>query len=402
MTIRNFTIFKSVLVITAIFVFLCGCERVPQVLEPTTPPVKDSSEQISIGLVLPLTGRHAASFGEPMLRALQIALREIKYSQLASSNLKFIIQDSRSTVEGAVEAYNKLIHEDGVSVILGPATSSATKQTFPIAKENQVVAISPTSAARGLSAISDYVFRIALTTDRLVPNGIEATHAKLDYQKVATLYDETDDFSIDGDAAVREALTAKGVIILGTETFRGGEADYFSTQLTRIKALNPDAIFVSSLPPEKPQILLKGHELGIAAPFIIRTLTEADVEAAGEAAEGAITFVGWGTIIDTPGNQRFVQEYGKCQPNEDCIVTISGPKPNNYAARSYAALYILKLLHERRDSLLKGLSVINKPMQMSNRLPHPPPQLLNRIRPWGVSRELQYFNRQLSKLAYFL
>ena len=91
MTIRNFTIFKSVLVITAIFVFLCGCERVPQVLEPTTPPVKDSSEQISIGLVLPLTGRHAASFGEPMLRALQIALREIKYSQLAGSNLKFLI-----------------------------------------------------------------------------------------------------------------------------------------------------------------------------------------------------------------------------------------------------------------------------------------------------------------------
>ena len=136
----------------------------------------------------------------------------------------------------------------------------------------------------------------------MVPNGIEATHAKLDYQKVATLYDETDDFSIDGDAAVREALTAKGVIILGTETFRGGETDDFSTQLTRIKALNPDAIFVSSLPPEKPQILLKGHELGIAAPFIIRTLTEADVEAAGEAAEGAITFVGWGTMIDTPGN----------------------------------------------------------------------------------------------------
>ncbi len=46
-------------------------------------------------------------------------------------------------------------------------------------------------------------------------------------------------------------------------------------------------------------------------------------------------------MIDTPGNQRFVQEYGTCQPNEACIGGISGPKPNNYAARSYAALYIL-------------------------------------------------------------
>ncbi|MDE0480942.1 MAG: ABC transporter substrate-binding protein [Candidatus Poribacteria bacterium] len=325
MNIRNISTMTIAFTIITIFVGLSGCERIQQIVEPTP------SEEIAIGVVLTQTGRNATAFGKYVEQAFELALNEINDSQLAGLNLKFITVDDQGTVEGAIEAYNKLIKEDGVSVILGPTTSSATKQTFPIAKEYQIVAISPTSAARGLSAISDFTFRVALTTDILVPNGVEATHAKLNYQNVATLYDETDDFSTDGDKAVQEELIATGVIILGTETFRGGETTDFTEQLTRIKALNPDAIFVSSLPGEKPEILRKGHELGISAPFIIRTLTDADVEAAGEAAEGAITFVGWGSAVDTPGNQEFIEKY----------TTTYNTAPNNYAARAYATLHIL-------------------------------------------------------------
>ena len=335
---RNISIFCTVLAISAFSIWLSGCEKIPQIIDPTMDMPK---EEITVGVVLPMSGRHELSFGYPIHRTLQIALREVNDSKLTRTKLKFIYEDDQSTVEGAINAYNKLIHEDNVSIILGPTTSSATKETFPIAQENQVLAISPTSAARGLSAIGDFVFRIALTTDVLVPNGIEKTHAILGYKKVATLYDETDEFSKDGEKAVQEKLAAINVEVLTSETFQGGSDTDFSDQLTRINELNPDAIFVSSLPGEKPEILLKGHELGITAPFIIRTLTDAEVEAAGEAAEGVITFVGWGSNIDTPGNQAFIKEFGNCQPYEECAVGSPGPKPNNYAARAYAALHIL-------------------------------------------------------------
>ncbi|MCE2402631.1 ABC transporter substrate-binding protein [Candidatus Poribacteria bacterium] len=331
MNIKNISTLTIAFAIIAIFVGLSGCERISKMVGPPTSEMDDSSEEITIGLVLPQTGRLASVFGKYVEQAFELALNEINDLQLAGSNLKFITIDDQGTPEGAIEAYKKLIEENNVSIILGPATSSATKQTFPIAKEHQIVAISSTSAARGLSAISDFTFRVALTTDVLVPHGVEVTHAKLAYQTVATLYDETDDFSIDGDKAVKEELIAKGVKILDTVTFQGGETNDFTEQLTHINALNPDAIFVSSLPGEKAEILRKGHELGITAPFIIRTLTEADVEAAGEAAEGAITFVGWGTAVDTPGNQTFIEKY----------TATYGIGPNNYAARSYATLHIL-------------------------------------------------------------
>lgn len=330
MNTKKFTLFAFLFSIAVLIVGFSACDRVSQIVQPATSQMTEVSEDISIGVVLPLTGRLSDPFGIPISQSFELALDEINTAQHNGAQLKFIIEDDQSTVEGAVAAFNKLIHQDGVSVILGPATSGQTAETFPIAQENQVVAISPTSSARGLSALGDYVFRIALTTDILIPKGVEVTHTKLGYQRAATLYDEIDLFSTDGDASVQEVLTAKGIEVLTTETFQGGDTD-FSEQLTRIQTLDPDVIFVSCLSPEKPGILTQGHELGISAPFIVRTLTGEDVQASGRAAEGAITFVGWSATVNTLGNQDFVKNYS----------TKYGVAPNNYAARSYAALHIL-------------------------------------------------------------
>ncbi|MDE0466797.1 MAG: ABC transporter substrate-binding protein [Candidatus Poribacteria bacterium] len=330
MNTKKFTLFAFLFVITGLIAGFSACERVSQVVQPTTSQMTKTSEEISVGVVLPLTGRLADSFGIPISQGFELALSEINLVHPNGTKLNFIIEDGQSTIDGAVEAFNKLIHQDGVSVILGPATSSQTEMAFPIAQENQIVAISPTSSARGLSALSDFVFRVALTTDILIPSGIEVTHTKLGYQRAATMYDETDLFSTDGDASVQEVLAAKGVEVITTETFQGGDTD-FSEQLTRIQTLNPDVIFVSCLSPEKPGILMQGHELGISAPFIVRTLTATEVQTAGAAAEGAMTFVGWGAAVDTPENKAFVENYS----------AKFGMKPNNYAARSYATLHIL-------------------------------------------------------------
>ena len=332
MKTRRITLFAFALAIVLLIVGLSACDQIGQLLVPAPPEMEDVSVELPIGVVLPITGRLASTFGVPIGAGFELALEEIKDSQLGGSSIKFIIEDDQSTVEGAVEAYNKLIYQDSVPVILGPATSSQSATAFPIAQENGIVAFSPTSAARGLSAIGDFVFRAALTTDVLIPSGIETTAAKLGYKTAATMYDESDVFSTDSDQAVKEALAANGVELLITETFQGGDTD-FTAQLTRIKDTNPDVIFVSSLSPEKPGILTQGRQLGIpdSVPFVMRTLTIADVQAAGDAAEGAITFVGWASAADTPGNQAFVQNYTEKY----------GVEPSNYAARAYAGLHIL-------------------------------------------------------------
>ena len=330
MTIRRFTRFTRVLTIVALITGLSACDQIGQLLIPTTPQMEGLNGEIPIGVVLPSTGRLAA-IGLRMEEGFELAREEIN-KRPSGVRIKFIIEDDETSVEGAVEAFNKLIHQDGVPAILGPASSSAAKETFPIAQQNQVVALSPTSGASGLSAIGDFVFRASLTADVVIPHSVRVTHAKLGYQRVVTIVDSVELVARNSDKVWQESLTEIGVEILTTEVFQSGDTD-FSEQLTRIKDLNPDAIFISALPTDMPDIMIQARELGIpySIPFIVAQVSVDELRAAGDAAEGLITSASWLSTAETPGNQAFVQNYTEKY----------GVEPSIWAAQSYASVHIL-------------------------------------------------------------
>jgi branched-chain amino acid transport system substrate-binding protein len=334
MNVTRITRLTYVLAIAVLIVGFSACENsinelISSFSSDDTPQMEGVRGEISVGLVLPVTGR-LATFALPIKRGFEMALEEVNNAQLGDTRLTFIIEDDLSTVEGAAEAFNKLIVQDGVSVIFGPTTSGQAEAAFPIAQQNQVVAFSSSSNASGLSALGDFIFRAGLTTDVLIPRGIKATHAKLGYEKVATIYDKVDLYSIDSHEKFKNALTETGVEILTTETFQSGDTD-FSDQLARIKALNPDAIFIAALPPELTGIMVQGRQLGISTEIPFITSLISDVENAGPAAEGAISFAGWISTASAPGNQAFVQNYRARYDSE----------PNPWTAQSYAAVHIL-------------------------------------------------------------
>ena len=328
--------FLFLLTLSMLMSIFLGCERGRPVLQPTPSPEPMSSE-ITIGVVLPQTGRLGPSESGPgalvMENGFNMALEEINASGLlGDATLNFIVEDDMSSVEGAVSAFNKLIHEDKVPVILGVWTSQVAESVFPIAQANEVVAFSPVVIASGLAEIGNFIFRASHSADVLIPPGVKVTQAKLGYQRVATLVDSADRFSRDSDAVLRKALTDNGIEVLATETFATGETD-FTPHLTRIKALSPDAIFVSAQQIEVIHILTQGQELEIPGdvPFISPVLSIDEVQKAGDAAEGAITFTDWVSTAETPGNQAFVSNY----------TATYGMEPSVWAAQPYAAVYIL-------------------------------------------------------------
>jgi branched-chain amino acid transport system substrate-binding protein len=331
MKLKSFA-FISIFVIAG----MIGCERVKQVVKPAT-PMEGFSGEISIGVVLPQTGDLGpGEFGPGALvmeNSFNMALEEINQSQmLGEISLKFIIEDDMSTVEGAIGAFNKLIHQDNIPVILGVWTSHVAKSVFPIAQENQVVAFSPVVIASGLTAIGEFIFRTSHSTEVLIPAGVKVTHEKLGYQRVVTIADSVDFASRVSDEVHRKVFADNGIEVLTTETFETGDTD-FSAQLTRIKELEPDAIFLSAQQIEVIRILTQGRELGIPAdiPIISHVLSIDEIQSAGDAAEGAITFTSWVSTADTPGNQAFVQNY----------TARYGMEPSVWAAQPYAAVYIL-------------------------------------------------------------
>ena len=331
MSVGRFTKFVFVIAIVTLIAGLSACDQIGQLLVPAPPQMDGLSGDIPIGVVVALTGRFADEIGIPMHIGFELAREEINNSgMLGDAKITFITEDDRS--ESAVEAFNKLIHQDDVSAITGLAISAQAIHAFPIAQQNGVVAFSSVSSASGLSAIGDFIFRAGLTIDVLIPSGVRITQEKLGYKKAAILFDESDLYSTSSYAGFIPALAENGVEVVTTETFQSGDTD-FSVQLTRIMEANPEAIFVATLPPEMPLILTQGRELGIpdSVPFILPEIAIEQVATAGPAAEGVITFIGWSSLAATPGNQAFIQNYRAA----------SGTDPNAWAAQSYATLHIL-------------------------------------------------------------
>ncbi len=319
-----------VLAIVGWVVGLSGCERIASVVPDEETP-QMTGEELSIGVVLDLTGQYAEPYGLPMQRGFELARKEINNAQPGAASLTFITVDAQSTVEGTKNAVQQLVDE-GVPAIVGVALSTYLKEAFPIAQENGVVAFSSVSAAAGLSGIGDFIFRAGLATDILIPSSVMATQQKLGYKKVAAIYDEKDVYATSSKDELVSALEANGVDVLTVETFQTGNTD-FSTQLTNIMAMEPDALFISALAQEMTEIIVQGRDIGIpdSVHFIVPDLTRDDVQKAGGAAEGVLTFTSWSNMSGAPGNQTFVENYRAAY----------GIEPQPWAAQSYATLYIL-------------------------------------------------------------
>ena len=287
-----------------------------------------ADEQIPIGVVVALTGRHAEPYGLPMLRGFELAREEINNLGL---NLTFITVDDQSTADGAKEAVQQLVNQ-GVPAIVGIAISTHLKEAAPIAQANQVIAFSSVSSAAGLSGIGDFIFRTSLATNISIPSGLMAIQEKLGYEKVALIYDEIDAYSINSSEVLRTALEVNEIEILTEETFQTGDTD-FSQQLTDIMAMAPDALFISALSQEIAGIIAQTSDVGFPDTIhvIAPDLNTHEVQKAGDAAEGAIAFIGWSSTSDAPGNQTFVRNYRAKY----------GIEPKPWSAQSYVTLHVL-------------------------------------------------------------
>ena len=300
------------------------------------------SDQVTVGVVLPLSGQYALT-GMGMRNGMELARSEINTSSLLSgTQLTFIIEDSESTQEGAIRAFKKLIEQDEVPAILGPYSSASTEQIISIAHANNVVTLSPTSAAEGLGARSAYLFRATITVGRIIPTGIRVTKEVLQYKNVALIHNSADTFSRSSHSRILEEFeTFSDVSVVASEEYsRPSTSDLpdLTGQLTNIinATPRPEAIFMSALPPGRAGIVTQARRLGITdIPFIGTLFTRNDMQRINDVQEGdangVITLTAWIAEVAWPRSKKFVANYA-AQHNE---------APTSHAARSYAAVHIL-------------------------------------------------------------
>lgn len=288
--------------------------------------------EVLVGCAHALSGP-IAIYGEPIRNGIMLAAQQINDQKLlGDATLAIVCEDTAGDKAQAINAFQKLINQDKVVAILGPTLSNSAFAADPVAQEAKIPVLGSSNTAVGITDMGDYVFRDSLPESDVIPNTIRVTKDKLGYDKVAVMYGNDDQFTKSGYDVFAQALADNGVEVVATETFAKGDTD-FSAQLTKIAALEPQALIVSALAEEAANIMIQARQLGLDVPIIGGNGFNSPklAEIAGPAAEGAISGSAWNISNPAPENTAFVEAY-RAAYNGD---------PDQFAAQAYTAAWLM-------------------------------------------------------------
>lgn len=270
---------------------------------PATGPIR-------VGHYASLTG-DTATFGQSTDRGIRMKIDELNAAGgVLGRPLELITEDDRSITEEARTAAQKLLQRDEVVALLGEVASSRSLAAAPEAQRARVPMISPASTNPKVTEVGDYVFRTCFIDP--FQGAVMAKFARetLGAKKVAILLDFKQDYSVGLADYFRETFQEAGGEIVADERYTSGDIE-FRAQLTKIRATDPDAIFVPGYYTEVGLISKQARELGIDVPLLggdgwdsAKTL-----EIGGKAVEGNYFSNHYAADSDRPQVKEFVKAY---------------------------------------------------------------------------------------------
>ena len=212
---------------------------------------------ITIGAVYPLTGG-LATYGEPAQKTAQLAVDEINAAGgVNGKQLAIAFEDHACDGIKAVAAFNKLHDTQGVRVFTAAACSGTISAMAPLLKDS--VMLAPVTSATKLSGISPNYFR-NWAKDGDEAKLFAAEIQKRGYKTIGVINEETD-YAKGLRLALEADVKDMGVVVTG-ESFASDATDV-RTQVSKIKALNPDVVFVSpQTVPNAEKVLKTMTDLG--------------------------------------------------------------------------------------------------------------------------------------------
>jgi len=178
-----------------------------------------------------------------------------------------VTEDDQSKPGQSATAVRKLITQDKVVALLGDATSSATLEAAPIAQADKIPMITPTATNPRITEVGDFIFRVCFLDEFQGRVLARFAREKLKAQKIFTLTDVKQDYSIDLLKFFKEEFTKLGGTIVGEQSYSTGDTD-FRAQLTPIRVAKPDAVFVPGYYQEVALIVKQARQIGLTMPFI--------------------------------------------------------------------------------------------------------------------------------------
>lgn len=226
-----------------------------------------ADDTIKIGGLAPLTG-NVSVYGIATNNGIKLAVNSInKAGGVLGKQIQYIVLDEKGDPTEAVNAYNKLVQNDKIIALVGDVTSKPTIAVAQKAVKDGLPMITATGTAADITKAGNNIFRACFIDP--FQGELMASYAvkKLGAKTAAIIYDNGDDYSTGVADAFEAAAKAAGVTITNKEAYQSGSVD-FKSQLTKIKANNPDVILVPVYYSDVALIAVQAKEVGITAKLL--------------------------------------------------------------------------------------------------------------------------------------
>ncbi len=308
-----------------------------------------ADKTVKIGINLPFTGADAHD-AELIKDGATLAIDEANAAGgVAGYKIDVLLLDDGTATAGqydpaqAATNARKMVSDDSVVAAIGPQMSGSGKAMSPILSQGDLATITPSStnpditnpkfAAQYRPAGKAIYFR-TVTTDAF--QGPNMANYFADTLKVKSVYvlDDSGAYGVGLADAFEAQAKKRGINVLGRDQLNPKEADY-TTTLTKIKSLNPDALYYGGVAQAGVKVVKQSYDI---LPDIIKSGgdgvygAEILTGAGFPAAQGWYATTASPNMVENPDAapmiERFVKKYGK--------------QPDNYSITAYdAALVIL-------------------------------------------------------------
>ena len=299
-----------------------------------------AEETIKIGVPVGLSGANSV-VAPSVVQSAELAVAEINAAGgILGRQLELIVADDGSGAQGAQKAFDSLVFQKEVDVLISMETSAARNAGLPIVNRGKVPYIY-TSFYEGRSC-SPWMYVNAWVPEQqvapIVDHFMNTNDAKTffligsDYAFGRGMLEFTEDY-----------IKTKGGEVLGDEYLPMDGTDWTAI-LSKLKAANPDALITSTAGGAPNVTLTKQlRAAGIDIPYGNLAVDEGTARNMGADAAGIYISASYITSIGSDENQTFLaamkEHFG------DDLKT-----PNDLSVPQYEAVYLYKLAVEKAGS----------------------------------------------------
>ena len=279
--------------------------------------LQGAEREVVIGYAVSITGKFAEG-GNDTQRGYQVWLDRInKEGGLPVGNqrrpVKFVSYDDESDASNCAKLYERLINRDKVDLVLSPWGSGNNFAASAVTEKYHYPLIMVSGAAEN---IFERGFKYIFETSNLPTTHMETWRDflkayKNDIKTAAILY-ENFLFTVSMDKALTGFIEEAGVKLVMNEKYPLSGKD-FTGLLLKVKAMNPDALFVLNIMPASIYVTRQAREVGVTPKVFMVNIgpmfREEFIVALGDLSEKVFETGFWHRDLLFRGNKEFAAAY---------------------------------------------------------------------------------------------